>query len=224
MIFMDDRPALFSPALMDFIALDFETATSKRDSPCEIGLAIVRDGVVREVRNWLIKPLYWPHFSHWNIAVHGITPQDVAHAPEWPEVWEEVSALISGRTVVAHNAAFDMGVLAATLSTYSIPTPDFNYFCSVKLARKAWPGFPKYGLKALCQEHSITLQRHHRAGDDAQAAAEIVIKALAGYPRMNVADLVRALKVHIGSFTPAPKERPVLPKFAKLEKLAFEPA
>ena len=209
---------------MDLIALDFETATSKRDSPCEIGLAIVRDGVVREVRNWLIKPSCWPHFSHWNINVHGIRPEDVADAPEWPEVWDEVSAVIGGSTVAAHNAAFDMGVLTATLAAYSLPEPSFNYFCSVKLARKAWPGLPKYGLKALCQEHNLILERHHRAGDDAQAAAAIVIKALAGYPRMNVTDLVRALKVNVGSFKPSQKSRPVLPKFTKLEKLAFEMA
>jgi DNA polymerase III subunit epsilon len=41
---------------MEFLALDFETATSQPDSPCELGIAVVRGGVVREVHNWLIKP------------------------------------------------------------------------------------------------------------------------------------------------------------------------
>src|SRR5690606_39427021 len=53
------------------IAIDFETATNAADSPCEMGLAIVRDGEVAEVRNWLIKPRQWPHFSPYTIAVHG---------------------------------------------------------------------------------------------------------------------------------------------------------
>ena len=43
---------------MDFLALDFETATPQPDSPCELGIAIVRGGEVREVRSWLIKPRY----------------------------------------------------------------------------------------------------------------------------------------------------------------------
>ena len=57
---------------MEFLALDFETATAQPDSPCELGIAVVRGGVVREVRNWLIKPKQWPYFSPWNVAVHGI--------------------------------------------------------------------------------------------------------------------------------------------------------
>ncbi|MBK8338618.1 MAG: hypothetical protein IPK99_00715 [Flavobacteriales bacterium] len=68
---------------MDFLALDFETATPQSDSPCELGIAIVRGGELREVRNWLIKPRYWPSFSPWNVAVQGIRPEHVASAPRW---------------------------------------------------------------------------------------------------------------------------------------------
>ena len=41
---------------MNFLALDFETATAQWNSPCELGIAVVKDGVVSEVRNCLIKP------------------------------------------------------------------------------------------------------------------------------------------------------------------------
>src|SRR5690606_41286012 len=64
-------PLSFRHITMDLIAIDFETATNAADSPCEMGLAIVRDGEVAEVRNWLIKPRQWPHFSPYTIAVHG---------------------------------------------------------------------------------------------------------------------------------------------------------
>src|SRR5688572_15692056 len=90
---------------MDFLALDFETATSQLDSPCELGIAVVRGGAVREVRNWLIKPRYWPYFSPWNVAVHGIKPEHVAGAPRWDGIWAEVAQLLNGATVVAHNAS-----------------------------------------------------------------------------------------------------------------------
>ncbi len=186
---------------MEFLALDFETATSKHDSPCELGIAVVRGGVVREVHNWLIKPRYWPHFSPWNVAVHGIKPDDVAAAPCWEDIWDEVASVIEGRTIVAHNAAFDMSVLRCTLATHGLQHPTFQYFCSVRLAKKVWPLLPKHDLKSLCAGHGIPL-RHHRASHDAEATASLVLKALAGYPRMPVPALLQGLNVKVGSFYP----------------------
>ncbi|HRH37388.1 MAG TPA: 3'-5' exonuclease, partial [Flavobacteriales bacterium] len=161
---------------MDFLALDFETATPQPDSPCELGIAIVRGGVVREVRNWLIKPKQWPYFSPWNVAVHGIRPGDVASAPNWKGIWDEVRDLLEGSTVVAHNAAFDMGVLRATLASEALAHPSFDYFCSVTMSKLVWPGHASYGLKAVCDRQGIAL-RHHRAGNDAHATAEVVLRA-----------------------------------------------
>lgn len=42
---------------MDFITIDFETATSQRDSPCEIGLTFFESGQIIETKSWLIKPM-----------------------------------------------------------------------------------------------------------------------------------------------------------------------
>jgi DNA polymerase-3 subunit epsilon len=177
-------PTLAS-ASMDFLALDFETATTQPDSPCELGIAVVRGGVVREVRNWLIKPAQWPHFSPYNIAVHGITPQDVADAPRWRDIWEEVAELLAGQVVVAHNAAFDMTVLRSTLVGHGLRSPPFHYFCSVSMARKVWPGHRSYGLGPLCALHGIPL-KHHRAGNDAQATAELVLRATDPHPVFDI--------------------------------------
>ncbi len=192
---------------MEFLALDFETATSVHDSACELGIAVVRDGLVREVHNWMIKPRCWPHFSPWNIAVHGIRPDEVATAPRWEEIWEEIAAVIDGRTIVAHNAAFDMSVLRSTLASHGLPHPTFEYFCSVGMSKRIWPGMPKYDLKTLCALHRIEL-RHHRASHDARATAELVIRATAGYPRMKMCDLLQALKVKTGSFYPGGHRTP----------------
>lgn len=148
---------------MEFLALHFETATAQPDSPCELGIAVVRGGVVREVRNWLIKPKQWPNFSPWNIAVHGIRPADVAEAPRWIGSGDEVVELLEGSTIVAHNAAFDMSVLRSTLAAHGIAHPTFQYFCSVGMSRKMWPGRSSYGLKPMCDMHGIPL-KHHRAG------------------------------------------------------------
>ena len=190
---------------MDFLALDFETASTAADSPCELGIAIVRGGVVREVRNWLIKPPQWPYFSPWNVAVHGIRPEDVEQAPRWHEVWPEVQELLHGATVVAHNAAFDMNVLKATLAAQAIAHPSFRYFCSVSMARRVWPGHGSYGLSALCAHHGIPL-KHHRAGNDAEATAELVQRALRDGDTLD--SFVRRARVNLGAFYPGGHRTP----------------
>lgn len=53
------------PKISDFVAIDFETATEK--SPCQIGMAVVKDGVIIKTINRLIKPLnniYNPYTIH----------------------------------------------------------------------------------------------------------------------------------------------------------------
>lgn len=39
---------------INFIAIDFETATGKRASICEAGICVVRDGEIVETRSWLV--------------------------------------------------------------------------------------------------------------------------------------------------------------------------
>jgi DNA polymerase-3 subunit epsilon len=192
---------------MDLIALDFETATSSPDSPCELGIAVVRDGVVREVRNWLIKPPQWPYFSPYNVAVHGIRPEQVADAPRWREIWDEVVPFLDGSVVVAHNAAFDMTVLRSTLASQGLAHPSFRYFCSVSMARRVWPGHRSYGLRAMCDLHGIGLV-HHRAGNDAEATAELVLRAARSWPSIDVIGFLQAVQVRTGAFYPGGHRTP----------------
>lgn len=77
---------------LNFIAIDFETATPKRASICEMGICVVRGGEVVETRSWLVQPeenLY----SYWNMQCHGIRPEDTENSPSFPEVWEEIERL-----------------------------------------------------------------------------------------------------------------------------------
>lgn len=192
---------------MDFLAIDFETATARPDSPCELGIAVVRDGAVREVRNWLIKPRYWPHFSPWNVAVHGIKPEDVAEAPRWEGIWDEVAEVLHQQTVVAHNAGFDMTVLRSTLASHGLQHPTFQYFCSVSMCRNVWPGHPSYGLRSMCDLHGIGL-KHHRAGNDAEATAELVLRAVAQRPSFDMTQFLLEAKVKVGAFFPGGHRTP----------------
>jgi len=97
---------------MDFITLDFETATSQRGSPCEIGLTFVKENQIIETRSWLIQPIN-NEYDEFNIYIHGITPEDTADKPEFNEIWNEIKPLIENQFLIAHNAGFDISVSAS---------------------------------------------------------------------------------------------------------------
>jgi DNA polymerase III subunit epsilon len=157
-----------------FTAIDFETAHAQ--FPCEIGLCRVENGIVTETKSWLIKPACFPYMNPWNERVHGISSADLVNAKTFEELWSEILPYLEDQIVVAHNAAFDMGVLRASLAYYDLAVPWMEYFCSVSLSRKIWKELPSHSLGALCEFHNIRFN-HHRAGDDARACAIIVLKA-----------------------------------------------
>ncbi|MDD4215135.1 MAG: exonuclease domain-containing protein [Bacteroidales bacterium] len=181
---------------MDFITIDFETANSLRESPCEIGLTFVKDNQIVETKSWLIKPMF-NRFDPFNIFIHGIRPEHVADKPEFNELWPEIKPLIENQFLIAHNAGFDFSVLRKTLDTYQLPYPTLNYSCSYIFSKKVWQGLPAYDLKTLCKVNNIDLI-HHRAGADSKATAELTIKALNIAGVTSIDDLPEKLKTTVG--------------------------
>ena len=100
---------------MDFAAIDFETATAARDSACSVAVVEIKDGRVRQSFSALIRPPE-NRYNAFNIKIHGITPADTETAPDFAGVWPELAAHLENKIVVAHNARFDMGVLASCLA------------------------------------------------------------------------------------------------------------
>ncbi len=194
-----DRP--FATGGLTFTAIDFETATREPDSVCEIGIAIVDDGVVTDCRSWLVRPID-NRYEWFNTRVHGIRPEDTAVSPTFEAVWQEVLPLLQGRVVVAHNAAFDMGVLRETLTLRHIEFPELAYFCSCRVAKKAVRG-GSHSLERMCSLLGVDPGRHHRAGDDARACAEVFVKCVGLCGATSFASLQRLTKTRCGRFAPA---------------------
>lgn len=104
----------------DFVSIDFETANSRYDSACSIGLAAVRDMAVVDTFYSLIN--YDGNFLPANISIHGIHPKDVISAPTIFELYPTLLNFFDGCLVIAHNARFDMSVLKSSLGRwYSLP-------------------------------------------------------------------------------------------------------
>ena len=155
---------------LSYTVIDFETATPKRDSPCELGVCMVENGRVVTVKSWLIKPIYYPDFSPMNVSVHGIKPADVKNAPSFAQLWPEILPFIEGKLLVAHNSAFDISVLVRTLQLYSINIPEFDYLCTLKLAKGFWTDKSSYKLNHLCGDLGIQFN-HHKAEEDCRVTA-----------------------------------------------------
>ena len=159
---------------MNFIAMDFETASAKRYSACSLALTIVRDNQIADEFYTLINP-QTPFFWR-NVQIHGIHERDVADAPTFPEVWEHIKGFYTPeKLVIAHNNRFDNGVLKNTLEHYGIEPPAYQTLATVVSSRRLLPGLGNYKLNTVCDALNIDLHHHHNALDDAQACANILL-------------------------------------------------
>jgi DNA polymerase-3 subunit epsilon len=161
---------------MNFISLDFETANPSRVSICAAGLAVFENGKLTESPYWLVRPPK-PHgwFHEEFIECHGLTHLDVLDAPEFPAIAPEFLALLArADLVIAHNAAFDIEHLRATLDYFGLPRPEFDYFCTCQLARCVWPKLPNHQLSTL-SAHIGHEFNHHHAQADAEVAGRLLL-------------------------------------------------
>ena len=158
-----------------YVALDFETANSSRNSACS--LAIIRVEALQIVSRTyrLIRPPS-THFMFTNI--HGITWNDVKSEPTFKDLWREFRPLFDDVSfIAAHNASFDSSVMKACCNTYGLVPPGAPYLCTVRLARQTWQLKPA-NLPSVCSYLGLRLE-HHNALSDAEACANIV-RAAAG--------------------------------------------
>lgn len=157
-----------------FIALDFETADSGRDSACALGIVLVENQTVVRRARLLIRP---PRKTFAFTKIHGITWHDVKDQPTFPVVWNSISdAFREVDFIAAHNARFDRGVLHECCRAADLTPPHLPFLCTVNLARAAWE-MKAATLPDVCAHLSIALD-HHDALSDAEACASIVLEAL----------------------------------------------
>lgn len=160
---------------MNFVAIDFETANRYRTSACSMALVTVIDGKITDTAYRLIRPPELK-FDYWNTRIHGITAKDVVDQPTFAELWDDIKPLLDNKTVVAHNAAFDVSVLRSILNEYGLEHPQFKHACTVDLARKVWPGEESYKLSSLAERFKLSF-KHHHALDDANTCALVALLA-----------------------------------------------
>lgn len=154
-----------------YTVVDVETANRSNDSICSIGLVRVVNGYIADEFYSLVNPE--DYFEMGNISIHGITPNMVADAPTFGELYPVLKPYLERTVVVAHNATFDLSVLRKNMLRYGIYAHEYPYVCTVATARRAFPHLKRRNLAALSHYLDISLEHHHHALDDAKAAQEI---------------------------------------------------
>ena len=164
---------------MKITAIDFETANGNPASVCAVGISVMEDdGSVEEKYYSLIRPegnVSW--FAPGNIAIHHITPQDVADAPDFRQVYSEMKQYFQDAVVVAHNARFDMGCLRAACLNTGIPVPDLEFFDTVELSRRVFRNLDHHRLNDMCDYLGVELT-HHNALSDSYGCLMIVANVM----------------------------------------------
>ena len=158
---------------MDFVSIDFETANEKRTSACSIGITVVKNNMVVEKFQRLIKPRD-NKFKPMNIWIHGITEEDVEQELEFRAIWPQIKKYIENNLVIAHNAYFDIDVLISTLGESGILLKNCSYLCTVDISKRVYEGLPDNKLSTLGEMLKLDFT-HHRADDDSMIAAKIFI-------------------------------------------------
>ena len=171
---------------MKIVSIDVETADW--GYPCEIGIAEIIDGKIVSSKSWLVKPSCFPKMNAEHQAIHGITNEQLEHAPTFKEIWSELKPYIEGVLLVAHNVKFDIDCIVSEMQRHRIKTKPLHGYCTCLQAREHL-NIPSHKLDAVCKHLGIEIGNHHRAEHDAIAAAKIHL----ALPKRGVKMIIRSV-------------------------------
>lgn len=162
---------------MRFAITDIETTGSHAsgNSIIEIGVVVWDGSVVVEEFSSLVDPgVSVPSYIS---SLTGITTEMLNGAPTFLQIADKLEELFEGTIFVAHNVSFDYSFIRAEFAALGRnwnPTR----LCTMRLARKVFPGQTSYGLNAICGWMGLVNEHAHRALSDAQVATEILRRCL----------------------------------------------
>ncbi|MDH8702700.1 DNA polymerase-3 subunit epsilon [Dysgonomonadaceae bacterium PH5-43] len=158
--------------MINFAAIDFETANHKHSSICSLGIVIVENGIITDKIYRLIRPQ--PNFyCSWATDIHGLSYYDTLNEPEFPEVWKNIKPKLTSLPLVAHNSSFDANCLKAVHDLYGIQYPNYEFHCTYRMAKRKFPNLENHQLHTVAKHIGYDLGNHHHALADAEACAEI---------------------------------------------------
>lgn len=169
------RPA--SEADAGWAVIDVETSGFRPGQARIISLAVLgldADGRVEQSVVSLLNPGVDPGPTH----VHGLTAAMLEDQPQFTDIVADVVQVLRGRTLVAHNVAFDYAFLVAEAELADAELPVDTVMCTVELARRLDLGIDNLRLETLAAHWGVTQERPHDAFDDAMVLTGVLASAL----------------------------------------------
>lgn len=158
---------------MLYTFFDVETPNRRNDRICSIGL-VQTDANGNRTRSDYVLINPESRFDDSSMSIHGISPIMVGSAPTFAQAWEtRIAPFLAGPLLSAHNATFDLAVLAKTMEAYKIEMPSISYACTMMMAQQAPISPRSYRLPDVCETLGISMGTHHNALDDAEACRGI---------------------------------------------------
>ncbi len=171
-----------------FVVFDLETTgfSPVSDRIIEIGAVKVEHGRITDRFSTFVNPKVPIPFRITQLT--SINDSMVMDAPDIETVLPQFLAFAGDAALVAHNAGFDVGFIEQNMR-YQDMTPDLTSVDTVAMARILMPTLAKFKLNIVAKALNIPLDNHHRAVDDAEAAAEIFVKFIKMLKERDIYDL-----------------------------------
>jgi DNA polymerase-3 subunit epsilon len=173
-------------AVAEMLLVCIDTETTGRDPAAdrivEVGCVTFRGSEIISRKSWLINP--GCPIPDEAFQVHGIDDEQVKDKPKFSEVADEILAELEGKVPVAYNAEFDQRFLQQELQraghvAKSLPPatrPKVQWLDPLIWARELHKDAKSKALSAMAELLSVTLEKAHRATDDAAAAALVLAR------------------------------------------------
>jgi DNA polymerase-3 subunit epsilon len=159
-------------AIIDVETSGFRPGQARIISLAALGLDA--NGQVEQSVVSLLNPGVDPGPTH----VHGLTAAMLEDQPQFDDIVGDVIEVLRGRTLVAHNVAFDYAFLAAEAELAEAELPVDTVMCTVELARRLDLGIDNLRLETLAAHWGVTQERPHDAFDDALVLTGVLASAL----------------------------------------------
>jgi DNA polymerase III subunit epsilon len=170
---------------LTFVAFDTETTGLGEAHLVEVAAVKFKGGAVLDEFCTLVNP--GCHIPSYVAAIHGITDRMVANAPRAAHVLPKFQSFVEGAILVAHNASFDIKVIAAELYRSRLPIREREALDTCRIARRVLRGMPNHRLDTLAAHLGISRRPQHRALADALAVVEIFdccLRAISSRPTL----------------------------------------
>lgn len=157
---------------LTYAIIDIETTGGRasRDKITEIAIVLHDGKKILEKYETLLNPETSIPFGITQLT--GISQDMVQEAPKFFEVAKKVVEMTEGAIFVAHNVRFDYSFIREEFKRLGF-TYTRKQLCTVRLARKAFPGLRSYSLDNLITHFNLGIENRHRAMGDTLATVEL---------------------------------------------------